>query len=46
MRQSETFQVKSRKRINDKCHRDKMEGLIGMELKTGGRQQGANGQRV
>ena len=30
----QTFQVKSRKRINDKCHRETMERLIGMELET------------
>lgn len=29
-----TFQVRSRKRINDKCHREKMERLIGIELEA------------
>lgn len=30
--QSETFQAKSRKRINDKCHREEMERLTGIKL--------------
>lgn len=40
MRQGENFQMKCRKRINDKCHREKTERLVGIELVMGEGQQG------